>query len=177
MDNNTYLERLEGGKKVAQRTQYETYNEYYQNSKYIAGTAFNESSSIDMRLNMKADGEWDENTEIPVSYYIDCYSSGKFGGQTSQSGRLKRGETYAYPIGKILQNPHDATCYIYGANMIQTISGLSELYPSYASFAQASKLRELALGSDAEDYHNTYLTSLDISSNSMLQKALLQNIG
>lgn len=177
LDNNTYLERLEGGRKVAQRTQYETYNEYYQNSKYIAGEVFNDSSSIDMRLNMKSDGEWDENTEIPVSYYIDCYSSGKFGGQTSQSGRLKRGEVYAYPIGKILQNPHDATCYIYGANMIQTISGLSEIYPSYASFAQASKLRELALGSDEEGYRNTYLTSLDISSNSMLQKALLQNIG
>lgn len=173
----SYLERLEGGKKTAQREQYETYNEYYQNSKYIAGAQFTPSSSIDMRLNAKEGTPWDANHVIPITYYIDCYGSGLFGGRATQSSRLKRGEVYECPIGQLLSNPHDATSYIYGANMIQTLGGIAEVYPSYAIFSTASKLREIELGSDQEGYQNQYLKTVGINANEMLQKALLQNVG
>jgi hypothetical protein len=35
-----YIKRLEGGKKVHQRNQYETYQEFYMNSKYVIGSGF-----------------------------------------------------------------------------------------------------------------------------------------
>jgi hypothetical protein len=41
----------------------------------------------------------------------------------------------------MVSNPHDATCYIYGANMVQTLTGLSEVYPNYANLTSANKLR------------------------------------
>lgn len=176
LDKDTYLERLEGGKKTHQRKQYETYQQFYTNSKYLAGNEFNDSTSLDMRLNAPADIAWDQNNTIPVSFYIDCYASGKFGGLIIQSGRLKRGEKYGYPIGQVLQSPHDATCYIYGANMIQTLEDISNVYPSYANFLNASRLREVAVGAD-DPYYNNYLRVLNVSSNAMMEKAQLQNIG
>jgi len=53
LDENTFLNRLEGGKKTHQRRQYENYQEFYLNSKYLAGTQFTDSASVDMRLNKK----------------------------------------------------------------------------------------------------------------------------
>jgi hypothetical protein len=46
-----FLERLEGGKKIHQRKQFETYQDFYLCSKYIAGDHFQETGAIDMRLN------------------------------------------------------------------------------------------------------------------------------
>jgi hypothetical protein len=57
LDATTYLERLEGGKKTHQRAQYETYQEYYLNSKYLAGSAFGRSAAADLRFNDMT-GDW-----------------------------------------------------------------------------------------------------------------------
>jgi hypothetical protein len=51
LDDDKYLKRLEGGKKTHQRSAYETYQEFYINSKYIAGNDFKNTGSIDIRLN------------------------------------------------------------------------------------------------------------------------------
>lgn len=178
LDENTYLNRLEGGKKTHQRRQYETYQEFYINSKYIAGTAFTDGASIDMRLNSDPQtGIWNTNNTLPASFYIDCYASCHFGGQIRQSGRLKRGDIYGFPVGQMVSNPSDSTAYIYGANMIQTLTGLSEVYPTYANLSSATKLREISYGSDAPGYKNEKLSSIDIGSNAMLQNAYAQNVG
>ena len=226
LDKETFLNRLEGGKKTHQRNQYENYQEFYLNSKYLAGTAFTDSSSIDMRLNKKPStsyiqcsedsvfsnaeiyyvldeygvytqveklteeefnsnktlyyilqGSWDVNNVITVSFYTDCYASIHVGGQKHKSGRLVRGQTYDLPVGTMIQSANDSTCYIYGAAMIQTLSGLSQTYPSYARLANAGKLRRIEYGSDAAGYYNPNLTSLDIDSNKMLQYVQAQNSG
>lgn len=49
--DNTFTQRLEGGLKTHQRQQYENYQSYYIDSKYCAGTSFNDTGSLDMRLN------------------------------------------------------------------------------------------------------------------------------
>jgi hypothetical protein len=109
LDQDTYLKRLEGGKKEHQRTQYETYQSFYIDSKYVAGTSFNQSTSIDMRLNYNPTLGWDKTNTIPVSYYIDCYSSSLIGGRKDYSGtRIKRGDIYVIPVGEMLANPNDA---------------------------------------------------------------------
>ena len=177
LDEDTYLNRLEGGKKTHQRTQYETYQEFYIDSKYLAGTSFTDGAAIDLRLNTDPSGIWNNRNTFPTSFYIDCYASCHLGGNINQSTRLKRGEIYEFPVGKMVSNPHDATCYIYGANMLQTLRGLAEVYPNYANLSTASKLREIEFGSDAEGYYNANLKSAGIGSNSMLQNAYIQNSG
>jgi len=77
----------------------------------------------------------------------------------------------------MIQSANDSTCYLYGASMLQTLTGLAQTYPSYAKLANAGKLREIAYGSDEVGYSNPNLTSLDIGSNAMLQKAQAQNSG
>lgn len=178
LDEDTYLKRLEGGKKEHQRTQYETYQSFYIDSKYVAGTSFNQSTSIDMRLNYNPTLGWDKTNTIPVSYYIDCYSSSLIGGRKDYSGtRIKRGDIYEIPVGEMLANPNDATCYIYGGRMVQSLSGLSVVYPSYAVLSEAKKLREIELGSDEPGYYNARLATLSLGSNEMLQNVYVQNSG
>lgn len=227
LDENTFLNRLEGGKKTHQRRQYENYQEFYLNSKYLAGTSFTDSASVDMRLNKKPsidyiqctedsefsalevyyikgendeyvpvnnlteaafnenktnyfvlEGSWDANNALTVSFYTDCYPSIHIGGQIHQSPqRLKRGNTYNLPVGTMIQSANDSTCYLYGASMLQTLTGLANTYPSYVKLANAGKLRNIAYGSDAPGYYNPNLTSLDIGSNAMLQFAQAQNSG
>ena len=65
---------------------------------------------------------------------------------------------------------NDATCYIYGASMIQTIKDLYKLYPGYAKMTNASKLREFEIGSDLEGYYNPRLSEVSVGTNAMLQK-------
>jgi hypothetical protein len=120
-----------------------------------------------MRLNYV--GTWDKNTVLPLKYYIDCYGSAYVGGQEYRSERLKRGEVYNYPVGQQLENPKDATCYLYGAKMIQSITGISKVYPSYAAIGPAQKLREISIGSGKTNYYNPFLNTLGMSENTMLE--------
>ena len=177
LDEKTYLDRLEGGRKTHQRNQYETYQEFYLNSKYIAGTPFTDGAAIDLRLNKDPGDSWSADNVLPMTFYIDCYATIHLGGQLATSGRLKRGETFNAPVGRMVGAPNDATCYIYGAGMIQTISGLDRLYPGYAKLTGANKLRVIEFGSKAAGYKNERLKSLDIGSNGMLQKVQMWNCG
>lgn len=77
----------------------------------------------------------------------------------------------------MVSNPSDSTAYIYGANMIQTLNGLSEVYPTYANLSSATKLREISYGSDAEGYKNEKLTGIGVGTNAMLQNVYAQNVG
>lgn len=175
LDEDTYLKRLEGGKKIHQRTQYEKYQHFYIGSKYISGPQFNDSSSVNLRLNSDDTSLLDK--EIPISYYVDCYSSLKAGGRTHRSERIVRGQKYNIPVHQMLSRTDDGTCYVYGASMIQTMENLAVVYPNEADFNNTSKLRTLALGSAAENYRNTQLTSVNISGAQMLEDVQIQNCG
>jgi hypothetical protein len=172
-----FLKRLEGGKKKHQRNQYETYQSFYIDSKYVTGNNFQDTGSMDLRLNYDSSKEWDRGNKIPLTYYIDCYGSAKVGGKIHQSERMKRGDVYEYPIGQELANPKDATCYIYGANMIQTISELAKVLPQYVGVNPAKKLRSIAIGSDEEGFSNPFLNELGMSTNTMLEYIDVRNVG
>lgn len=177
LDEQTFLNRLEGGRKGHQRTQFETYQEFYMNSKYVAGTAFSDSAGVEFRLNKDPNEAWDSANVLPISFYIDCYATAHLGGQLRTSGRLKRGQIYNIPVGQMVEAPSDATCYIYGASMIQTMSGLAKLYPGYAKMLGANKLRSLEIGSDEEGYFNARLYTIDVGTNAMLQRLQARNCG
>lgn len=175
LDENTYLKRLEGGKKVHQRTQYEKYQHFYIGSKYISGPQFNDASSVNLRLNSDDTSLLDKT--IPVSYYVDCYASLKAGGRTHRSGRIKRGQKYDIPVSEMISRTDDGTCYMYGASMLQTIENLSIVYPNEADFNNTNKLRSVALGSDAVGYRNSQLVAVSISGAQMLEDVQMQNCG
>lgn len=170
--SSKFIQRLEGGKKTHQRQQFETYHGYYQDSKYCIGNNFKETGSLDMRLNSESGGDFNEEAVIPITYYIDLYPSGKIGGQIWRHGeRVSRGTVVNIPIGKLITDPSDGTCYLYAANMIQTLSNLAENYPTYIALASASKLRELEAGSDKEGYFNPNLNYATLNENTQLEKA------
>ena len=233
--DNTFIQRLEGGKKTHQRQQYETYQSYYIDSKYCSGASFNDTGSFDMRLNKASNtvykettdttvlegknyfelktftdtasgvevtdyvkveitdnsinpqaegyyeitvGGWDSSVDFPVKYYIDLYPSAKIGGQIWRGPRTKRGAAdIAIPVGSMLDAPTDATCYIYAANMLQSITGIADTYPNYMGISAASKLRELEAGSSEDGYFNDKLNNAVLDQNTQLEKAQLQQVG
>lgn len=170
LDEDTYLKRLEGGKKTHQRKQYETYNGIYQNSKYKTGIS---DSYIDLRL---AAGELSKDDTVPISFYIDCYVYAKIGGQDFHK-RNKRGEICQMPVGEMITSADDATCYIYYEDMVQTLEDLAPLYPTYFQGGNAKRLRTIAIGSEDAGYKNTYINTLGFSQNTMLENIQVQNIG
>ena len=230
--DGSFLQRLEGGVKTHQRQQFETYHGYYIDSKYCSGESFNDTSSLDMRLNRgKADfaptkdtspqpnklyyekkiiqdvtdtkiddyfvvsvnaednpaelgyyelisGGWTKAETFPTSYYISLYPSAKIGGQLWRSNtRLPRASTINIPVGELLDSPADATCYIYAADMIQSIKGISDTYPNYISISKAAKLRDFEVGSLDENYNNPKLNRATINANTMLESAQMARVG
>lgn len=170
LDEDIYLKRLEGGKKTHQRAQYETYQNIYQNSKYKTGIS---NTYIDLRL---AAGELDNEDVVTMSSYIDCYVYAKIGGRDYHE-RNKRGNIAKIPVGAMIDSADDATCYIYYENMIQTLGNLAPLYPTYFNGGNATRLRSISIGSDAEGYKNDYLSTLGFSNNRMLETIHAQNVG
>lgn len=170
LDEDTYLKRLEGGKKTHQRAQYETYQNIYQNSKYKTGIS---NTYIDLRL---AAGELNDTDVVTMSSYIDCYVYAKIGGRDHHA-RNKRGQIYEIPVGTMISSADDATCYIYYENMVQTLGNLAPLYPTYFNGGNATRLRSISIGSDADGYKNEFLGTLGFSNNKMLETIHAQNVG
>lgn len=177
LDETTFLSRLEGGRKTHQRKQYETYQEFYLNSKYVASAAFTDSAGIEFRFNKDGEFALQPTDVLPITFYIDCYGTIHLGGQKRTSSRIKRGQYYNAPVGNLIAAANDATCYIYGASMIQTIKDLYKLYPGYAKMTNASKLREFEIGSANEGYYNPRLGEVSVGTNAMLQKFQARNVG
>ena len=177
LDENTYLKRLEGGKKTHQREQYEKYQTIYMNSKFSAGEYDRGSSSATINLRLNSGDASDPSNVLPVSYYTNCYGSALIGGQYYKTGRLTRKVPHNFPVGQILASASDGTCYFYGPSIIQTFEGLAPVYPNEADFSNANKLLSLELGSDAEGYHNNQLSVVSISAATMLQNVQIQNCG
>lgn len=181
-NNKTFLSRLDGGKKTHQRKQYETYQDIYLASKYKAGD-FNDSKTsgvtLDIRLNYDDSiGKWDKSFVLPMKFYIDLYPSVLVGGNTWRSeSRISRNEIVNIPIGELVDTPNDATCYLYGRELIQQLNNLSYVYPQYVTLTGAKKLREVEIGSSAEGYYNPKLEQANISTNIMLERASIQNSG
>lgn len=177
LDQQTYLDRLEGGRKTHQRTQFETYQNFYINSKYVASTDFTDGGGLEFRLNKDPAESWDPNNILPISFYIDCYATIHLGGQIRTSSRLKRKQIYNVPVGQMVEAPNDATCFIYGASMIQSMSGFDKLYPGYAKLNGANKLLSIELGSNEQGYYNARMKEVSAGSNTMLQKFQMRNAG
>lgn len=172
LDESTYLKRLEGGKKTHQRKQYETYHQFYMDSKHKTGQV--SADYIDIRSNTGP--LFNSSTVLPMSTYINCYAYAVIGGQEHHA-RIKRGEVHNIPVGQLVSNLNDATTYIHGPQMLQVLGNLQYVYPDYVKAAAADKLRSLTIGSDEAGYFNSNLDQASYATNTMLEYLAIQNSG
>ena len=62
------------------------------------------------------------------------------------------------------------------ASMLQSISGLEQLYSDTANFSAAVRLKKLTIGSLAEGYQNALFNTLSLSKNTLLEELYVQNL-
>lgn len=115
------------------------------------------------------------NGEITITMYNKMYISMDVGTTALAPIKAARATpvTIDFSSGGMLNNTLIA---INTASMIQAISGLEQLYPDTCVFSAATRLRELKIGSEEQGYENTFLRSLALDNNRMLERLEVQNL-
>lgn len=165
---------LDGGQKTHQRKHYEYFEELYDSSKY-RGTA---STSQNVNFRAYTPNSWAgvrPKGEITVTMYNKMYISIDAGTTALAPIKAERGVpiTINFSTGGTLNN---TLIVINTASMVQAISGMEQLYPDTCVFSMAYRLRELTIGSTATGYQNTFLRTLSLDNNIMLEKLYVQNL-
>lgn len=166
-----FLKERANGRKKHQRAQFETNQEKYMSSKF-GGTV---ASSDDIILRCSV-----PNTElvVPAKFditltpYSHVYLNVKYSTADPIKLRAIPDQTYTIEyhgdIADIIE--------VYSASCMKSIGDLSPLYLINADFSNASKIRELTLGSSIEGYNNTNEMSLGLGANELLNKLDIQNM-
>lgn len=167
-DSQMFLDMHEGGQKTHQRTQYETYQNYYISSKYFGSTC--RSNNFVLR----AEGADITDVELPVSLYADCYIRGAYGSGTDNPNlgmRCKRNTEII--IKSPIENATDATIYLWPSNLYQqfgdSANGLNNYLLTQFESNNANKLRIISLGT-LSGPENTTLTKIGFSGNTNLEE-------
>ena len=172
--SDEWMTFLDGGQKTHQRKHYEYFEELYDSSKY-RGTV---STSQNVNFRAYTPNIWagvEPKGEITVTMYNKMYISLDAGTTALAPIKASRGVpvTINFSSGGTLNNTLIA---INTASMIQAISGMEQLYPDTCVFSAATRLKELKIGSDAEGYENTFLRTLALGNNTMLERLEVQNL-
>lgn len=166
----TFLPRLEGGKKTHQRKQFEIYQQNYMSTEYLGSES--QASIIDIRAN----GQGVSAHRFPMTVYADSYiriGAGSGTGNANVRVRAKRGEIYNIQLP--VDDTNDMTTYFYLANYITSLKNISALKPKVVNASAAYRLREFSIGSLEEGYVNDGLTTVNLTSNRMLERLEVQN--
>ena len=168
-----YVDMLEGGQKTHQRTQFETYQDYYISSKY--------ASNIENRITIRGNGNRYQ-AGIPVSVYADCYIQAAFGsGNTPNvTMRVKRNEPVLVKVPDNLGTLDNATIYWFSPQLYQTIGELGKgnlgiLEPEQIEVTPAVKLRTLVAGQYEDSFENYQLKEIGFNNNVMLEELYMAN--
>lgn len=171
-----FVDMLEGGQKVHQRAQYETYQDSYISSKYAGNAATTNRIIIRGNGNRYQSG-------IPVSVYADCYIQVAFGsGETPNvSMRVKRNQPITIRVPNNLGTLDNATIYFFLPELYQTIGELGKgdlniLEPEQITVSPAVKLRTLVAGQYNENgFKNDSLEEIGFTNNVMLEDLYMAN--
>lgn len=160
--DDTFLPRLEGGKKTHQRKQFETYQQEYMASEYYGSEC--STSKIDIRAN----GSDIQNEIIPMTVYADSYIRIAPGTGTDAVVRIraKRGETVNVKLP--VSDANDMTTYFYSAHYITSMENIAALKPKSINAAGASRLRILSVNTFGSP-NNENLTQATFGNNTMLE--------
>ena len=182
VDEEAWLPFLDGGQKTHQRWHYEYFEEIYDSSKYVGTSAT--SNNVNFRGYYPTQ-PWDEasaanwenlkpKAEIKLKMYNKCYINVKVD-STSYRMKAERGVPYTVDFSA-QEKLNDTVINIYSAQMIQEIGDMSRLYPGTVNMSNATRLRQLTVGSTTPGYANSNLESISIGNNPMLEHLYLQNL-
>jgi len=119
-------------------------------------------------------GGIEPNGAITITMYNKMYVSVDAGTKQIEPIKVERGIPLTVPFNTGYIN--NMLVVVNTASMIQAVSGLEQLYPDTCVFSGATRLRELAIGSTEYGYENTFLRSLALGNNIMLERLYAQNL-
>lgn len=166
--NERFLKNMLNGRKKYQRRMFERNQELYFATKYFGNTATQDQ--IMMRFN-KPQGK-ETNYTLYITPYSDMYIGVRFGNFAPTNFRAKAGQQYTVPY---TLDTADITL-IYGASFIQAIGDLSKCYVGDNDFSKATRLQSLSIGSGEKGYSNSFMTSIGLGNNKLLEYLDLRNI-
>ena len=168
-----FLKSMMNGRKRYQRRQFERDQEAYIGTKYVGTTV--RADQIMFRCNTPQTG-----VVVPPDYtlrivpYSDMYLTVLYGNSPSPMQiRAKAGREYE--ITTTLTEMDDTAILIYCASRIQALNDLSACYIHDNDFSKASKLKTLIIGNTTEGYQNTFLTTLNMGNNVLLETLDIRN--
>lgn len=170
--NPRFFREMMNGRKRYQRRQFERNQEIYFATKYFGKTAT--ADQIMLRFNNPVSAVVAKDFTLYLTPYSDMYIGFSFYNGHKDNVRAKAGVEYTinYPEGL---EAADITL-IYGASFIQGIGDLSKCYVGDNDFSKASRLQSLVIGSTAEGYANTFMTTLSLGNNKLLEYLDIRNM-
>ena len=166
-----FLVERANGRKKTQRAQFEKNQEKYMSSKFGGTVASNDD--IILRCSVpNTTLAVTPNFDMHLTPYSYVYLNVKY--NTAPPVKIRAVPNQEYTI-KYTSDLADII-EIYSASCLKDVGDLSSCYLINGNFAQATKLRELVLGSDVEGYDNTNSMTLGLGSNELLNKLDIQNM-
>lgn len=166
-----FLKERANGRKKTQRAQFEKNQEKYMSSKF-GGTV---ASSDDIVLRCSVPNTTlavPANFDISLTPYSYVYLNVKYNTAPPVKVRAVPNTEYTIEYAADLADIIE----IYSASCLKSIGDLSAAYLINGDFSNATKIRDLVLGSDVEGYNNTNSMTLVLGSNWLLNKLDIQNM-
>lgn len=167
-----FLQEMMNGRKKYQRRQWERDQHAYMGTKFVHTDV--KSDQIMFRCNTPKNVVVKPDYTLRIIPYSDMYISVLYGNSANPTQiRAKAGQEYE--ITTNLTNMDDTAVLIYCASRIQALNDLSACYIHDNDFSKASKLRTLIIGNNTEGYQNTFLTTLNMGNNTLLETLDIKN--
>jgi len=171
---NDWINFLAGGKKTHQRKHYEYFEELYDSSKY-RGTV---STSQSVNFRAYTPTQWagvPPKKEVTITMYNKMYISIDDGTTQLATIKAERGVPVTIDFSGSSETGNTLIA-LNTASMLQSISGLEQLYSDTCNFSAAIRLKELTIGSLAPGYQNALFNTLSLSNNVLLERLYVQNL-
>lgn len=166
-----FLVERANGRKKTQRAQFEKNQEKYMSSKFGGTVASNDDIILRCSVPNTALAVT-PNFDMHLTPYSYVYLNVKYNTAPPVKIRAVPNQEYAIKYTSDLADIIE----IYSASCLKDVGDLSSCYLINGNFAQATKLRELVIGSDVEGYNNTNSITLGLGSNELLNKLDIQNM-